>query len=312
MPFASAVARCLRSGLIAAGASFATLGGATAVQPRMLLLDAALSGTDVVVVGERGTILRSPDRGATWQAASSTTRATLTGVAFAPGEAAASGWAVGHDSLILATTDGGRTWSKQHQGDNLQDSFLDVLALDGSRIYAVGAYGLFVGSTDGGRTWAARKIGDTDSHFNRITRGASGALYLAGERGLLLRSTDAGGTWTPLPPPYDGSFYGLLELQPRTLLAYGLQGEVHRSDDDGATWRRIATPRPVLLATAATRGRELLFAGQARTLFVSPDGGATITAHPAPPATAIAELLPLPDGSLLAVGEAGVSLLSAP
>src|SRR5262245_18082977 len=80
------------------------------VAPRMLLLDGALAGSEVVVVGERGTILCSADNARTWQAAASPTPATLTAVAFA--DNGKHGWAVGHDALILATADGGRTWQK--------------------------------------------------------------------------------------------------------------------------------------------------------------------------------------------------------
>src|SRR4051812_10215966 len=53
------------------------------VAPKMLLLDGAAVGPDLVVVGELGTILRSSDQAHTWQAAPVATRATLTGVAFA-------------------------------------------------------------------------------------------------------------------------------------------------------------------------------------------------------------------------------------
>src|SRR5690606_13888501 len=139
-------------------------------------------------------------------------RATLTGVSFATHAAPQLGWAVGHDALILHSTDEGRTWVKQYQGDDLEESFLDVLALDAQRVIAVGAYGLFAITADGGRTWTRRKIDADDYHLNRITRGPSGTLYLAGEHGTLLRSADNGQTWTPIPAPYEGSFYGILPI----------------------------------------------------------------------------------------------------
>lgn len=280
--------------------------------PPALLLDAALAGAEAIAVGERGTILRSSDHAATWHAVPAPTRATLTAIAFAPSRAATPrvGWAVGHDALILATTDSGRTWTKQFQGQNLEDSFLDVIALDDQHAIAVGAYGLFVATHDGGKTWIPRKLSDEDYHFNRIAAGPTGTLYLAGERGTLLRSTDRGAQWSPIHTGYEGSFYGILPLDARTLLAYGLRGHVFRSTDDGETWTAIPTPAPAFLATAATRSEnQILLAGQSRALFVSRDGGVSFTAAPAPPATAISELLPLPNGTLLAVGEAGTTQL---
>jgi photosystem II stability/assembly factor-like uncharacterized protein len=73
--------------------------------PRMLLLDGTVAGRAIVVVGERGAIFRSADNALTWQAAVSRETATLTGVAFAPD--GTHGWAVGHDALILTTSDAG-------------------------------------------------------------------------------------------------------------------------------------------------------------------------------------------------------------
>ena len=129
------------------------------IVPRMLLLDGAVVGPENVAVGERGAILRSSDNGRTWQAVAVPATPTLTGVSFGPGSS--QGWAVGHDALILATSDAGRTWQKQWQGDNLQDSFLGVLALDSRRIIAVGAYGLFVVSIDGGKLGFGAKSSTT-------------------------------------------------------------------------------------------------------------------------------------------------------
>ena len=284
---------------------------AAPVLPRMLLLDGSAAGGDLIVVGERGVILRSTDQGQTWQSAAVPASPTLTGVSFAAGTAR--GWAVGHDALILGTTDAGRTWSQQWQGKNLEDSFLDVLALDARHVIAIGAYGLFVATSDGGRTWVRRKIIDEDYHLNRLSRGPGGTLYIAGEHGTLLRSTDLGATWRRIDSPYDGSFYGILPLDARTLVAHGLRGRIYRSIDDGASWTPAPNEQRVLIATALKlKSGTLVFAGQSRAWFVSRDGGKTVAPWSGPPTPAVARLLELPDGSLLALGEAGATILPAP
>ena len=281
------------------------------VAPRMLLLDGTAVGADLVVVGERGTILRSTDQARTWQAAAVTAAATLTGVSFAAGTP--HGWAVGHDALILTTTDAGLTWQKEWQGENLSDSFLDVLALDSRHVIAVGAYGLFLSTGDGGKTWVRRKILDEDFHLNRLTRGPGGDLYLAGEHGTLLRSPDQGLTWQRIDSPYDGSFYGILPLDARTLVAHGLRGRIYRSTDNGGTWILVPNDLRVLIATALRLpGDTLLFAGQSRAWFLSRDGGRTVMPWPAPFTTAVAKLIALPDGSILALGEAGATIVPKP
>src|SRR5690606_16340278 len=74
-------------------------------------LDVTRAGVRVVAVGDRGNILFSDDEGETWQAAQTPTDALLTAVCFAD---ARHGWAVGHDAIVLATEDGGQTWTQQY------------------------------------------------------------------------------------------------------------------------------------------------------------------------------------------------------
>lgn len=298
--------------LFALALAFATLTPARAadVASRTLLLDATLAGDAVVAVGERGTVLRaSPLAPAgtaqAWTATDTRVAATLTAVSFADAQR---GWAVGHDALILTTSDGGASWTRQWQGESLADSFLDVLAIDSEHVIAVGAYGLFVETVDAGKTWTRRKVLDEDYHLNRLSRGPTGTLYLAGEHGTLLRSADQGATWTAIPTPYEGSFYGILPLDAQTLLAHGLRGRVYRSTDDGRTWNAIPLADQVLLSSAiALHNGTVVLAGQARAVLVSTDRGATFTRRDVGVTTGISELLELPGGLILAVGEAGAS-----
>jgi len=311
-PASGAVAVWLRPLLLAVLFGSGALARA-AVAPRMLLLDAAVVGAEVFAVGERGTILHSADSGQTWDRAEvpAGTVATLTGLSFAAD--GRHGWAVGHDALILATADGGKTWQKQWQGDNLEASFLDVCAIDARRAIAIGAYGFCRVTADGGKTWTAQPVIDSDLHLNRISRGPTGTLYIAGEHGTLLRSRDDGATWHRIDSPYDGSFYGVLPLGPKLLLAHGLRGRVYRSTDDGESWTPVALDRPMLIAAAlpAKAGR-LVLAGQARALYLSADGGVSFTPWASDFSTAVAELVEAPDGSVLAFGEAGASRLELP
>ncbi|HVU32836.1 MAG TPA: YCF48-related protein [Opitutaceae bacterium] len=274
-----------------------------------LLLGAAVTDAGVVAVGERGTVLRSSDAGVTWRNVTAPTGATLTAVSFGDSR---HGWAVGHDAIVLATTDGGRSWSKQWQGENLSDSFLDVLALDARHVIAVGGYGLYLSTADGGMTWSRRKIRPDDYHFNRITRGPTGTLYLAGEHGTLLRSTDRGESWTQIPAPYDGSFYGILPLGPRVVLAYGLRGRVYRSADDGASWTSVVTSENELIAAGVLLPPGVvILGGQVRALLVSTNDGATFARAEAGPSSGIAEIVALPDHTLITLGEAGATRITA-
>jgi photosystem II stability/assembly factor-like uncharacterized protein len=282
-----------------------------AAPPRQLLLDVARTSDALIAVGERGSILRSVDDGANWQPAAVSVTATLTAVDFATD--GQHGWAVGHDALILTTTDGGRTWREAYRGENSEDSFLDVCVLDRQTIIVVGAYGQYHRSTDGGQTWTAQRLSEDDYHFNRITRATDGSLYLAGEHGTLLRSRDRGENWEGIHAPYDGSFYGILPISNGGLLAYGLRGRIYRSANAGDDWDFVANERRVLIACALQlRSGVIVLAGQPRAFFVSHDDGHTFSPWAASLTTGVAELIEADDGTLLALGEAGVTRLSAP
>ncbi|MFT3828881.1 MAG: YCF48-related protein [Opitutaceae bacterium] len=275
-----------------------------------LLLDLAAAGTRVVAVGERGHVLLSDDQGQTWRQAPTPTRATLTAVAFAD---ALHGWAVGHLGTILRTVDGGESWQKLSAGLAREDVLLDVRFLDANDGFAVGAYGLFLRTRDGGATWERSDPQPDQYHFNAITRTPDGAFFLVGEAGTLLRSRDGGHNWEPVPPPYEGSLFGVVSLADGQLLAHGLRGHVFRSNNGGAGWQPVATPVPTLLMHGLRlRSGLVILAGQSGNFLVSRDQGQSFDLWRPGGSLGVAALLETADGALIAVGEKGVRRLEAP
>jgi photosystem II stability/assembly factor-like uncharacterized protein len=279
--------------------------------PVSLLLAVARAGDRLVAVGDRGHVLLSTDQGRSWTQKSTPTRALLTGVSFPD---AKHGWAVGHDGVILATSDGGVTWMRQDDGKDLDTVYLDVLFRDTTHGFAVGAYGKFMTTADGGKTWTAAKPSADEVHYNRITAGADGWLYLAGEGGLLLVSHDGGKEWTKAGVPYDGSFFGALPLDNGRVVLYGLRGHILRSEDHGADWSAENSPVQVLIMGGTRLGNgTVVLAGQGGNFFVSRDAGRTFTAWKPPESGAsIADVIDAGDGALLAVGEAGAVRIPLP
>lgn len=290
-----------------------------------LLLDIKYAGDRLVAVGERGHIIYSDDDGFTWAQAKVPVITTLTSVFFLN---ATTGWAVGHDAVVLATKDAGETWVKQFDGFRANEMVLKQAEMvvknleselskanvmgNTSRIYeveeqlenatfdfedaqadfedrstkplldlwfkndklgfVVGAYGMVFKTTDGGNSWVdwSGHVENPDRfHINSIEQLTDNKLMMAGEAGLLLRTTDGGENWEQMFSPYEGSFFGMTILKKQGIqVAYGLRGNLARSDDFGSSWRLVDTGSDQTLIGGTDR--------VGRVLFIVGNGGAFI------------------------------------
>lgn len=295
--------------------------GATAAQAveaplaiESLLLDGAVAGSRLIVVGQRGHILVSTDDGASWTQAEVPTRVLLTAVHMHDER---TGWAVGHDAVILRTDDGGETWILAHQAPEEELPLLDVWFRDERTGFAVGAYGYFLATEDGGETWVSRAISEDDFHLNALVpvveretgsrRPESQRLYIAAEAGVAYRSDDGGKTWRELPSPYAGSWFGGLALDENQVLLTGLRGHLFRSADGGDTWTEVATGTQATL-TGAIRlpSGSIVIVGLEGSVLTSADNGRSVSARRLPSRQGISAALPLADGGVLLIGEFGV------
>ena len=190
----------------------------TPLAARRLMQSVARAGDRLVAVGPRGHIVVSTDGGATWKQANVPVSSDLTAVYFVNDK---SGWAVGHDGVVLATTDGGDDLdqaTRRSRGERARCSrisrrklaaadpdsaelkalpreaerfveqgpdkpFLDVWFQDEKTGYVVGAYNLIFATTDGGKTWEPWFDRTENPKFLNLysIRPAAGGLYIAGE-----------------------------------------------------------------------------------------------------------------------------------
>src|SRR3954469_4919606 len=172
---------------------------------RLLLVDAERFGNRIVAVGDHGFIVISDDFGKSWRRAKAPATTLLTAVDFLDDQLAI---AVGHDSVILTTSDRGETWTQAFSAPAEGRPLMDVLFVKKDFAVAVGAYGAYYESTDAGKTWTNRKITADDKHFNAIIELGEGRLLILGEAGTILASDDWGKTWSPIVSPYKGSLFG--------------------------------------------------------------------------------------------------------
>ena len=277
--------------------------------PQSLLLDVTRAGDTFVAVGDRGAVILSAD-GQAWEQVKVPVRAALTAVHFPDPQ---HGWAVGHDAAIVATADGGRTWTLQNFQPELEKPLLDVLFLDANRGLAVGAYGLMLQTADGGKTWGeldAPSIRADETHFNALTRLGNGNLFVAGESGMLAVSADDGKSWSKLRSPYDSSYFGALPVGDRGALVFGLRGNAYLAQDvRSGAWTKLQTNSVAsMFGGAVLPGGERAMVGLNGVIFIA--DGTKVRSLQTPTGTPLSAAIPLNEG-LLAVGESGVQQLAS-
>jgi photosystem II stability/assembly factor-like uncharacterized protein len=240
---------------------------------RSLILDIAEAKDRAVAVGERGHILVSESRRDWRQIAGVPTRSTLTGVA-AVGDNV---WAVGHDSVILHSGDGGLTWERQYLAPFDRNSveltngapLLDVLFVDAQRGYAIGAYSLMLVTHDGGKSWQKQnvlgksddEILDQQSTDNSTVDEESWTF----DQDDLALDEESDPHLNAIARTGDGSFFMVAE-----------RGAAFRSVDDGATWQRIQMPYDgSMFGVIGYEGRHVLCFGLRGNVYESMDLGET-------------------------------------
>ena len=286
---------------------------------KALFLDITAAGEKIIAVGERGHILGSQD-GRFWRTADVPADTTLTAVHFHDD---INGWAVGHDAVILKTTDAGEHWRLVHTAPDEEMPLLDVWFADNQYGIAIGAYGLYLFTKDGGETWVRQAMnlinndnetGKSDDltevydlHLNSITYSKSGKLYIVAEAGRLYRSDDLGITWIELPSPYIGSFFGVLTLEQESLLVYGLRGHVYRSDDAGESWVEIEThTRKLLTDGILLDDGGIILTGMGGVLLISDDHGKTFNINESVDRHGYAAILKTGKNEIITVGDYGI------
>lgn len=227
------------------------------------------------------------------------------------------GLAVGAGGEILATDDGGRSWTPQTSPTRLA---LIGVVLKGDTAIAVGQMGtILVRRGDG--EWTQVET-DTQERLFAVDLNAQGVAMVVGGFGTLLRSTDKGAQWVSAAPTWEGMFndpVGRLGFFEPTL--YDVQidddGTAHvvgemmlvlRSVDGGGSFDVVSTGGsredgvdPTLFAIDVAADGGGYAVGQQGTLMRTDDGGTSWKALPAPT-----------DANLLAVDHAddGATVMS--
>lgn len=290
---------------------------------KSLLLQSDNQDSLNVVIGERGYILYSRDN-KSWQQALVETKQTLTNVAMHDDK---TGWAVGHDAIILKTIDGAKSWKKVFSDITEEAPLLDLYFKDDLNGIAIGAYSLFYITNDGGYTWTKSTLNIKDEnkstdetedefsefmdfHLNDIAYAGEQRFYIAAESGNILRSDDNGKNWVILNSPYEGSFFGVLPLSYNQIIAYGLRGHLYTSSDAGNSWKKIETGTTEMLTDAKIlKNKVILVTGLAGTLLASEDNAESFNRIDLEHRHGLTSVIETSDGSIILTSEAGIKSL---
>lgn len=303
--------------------------------PYAITLGSTNTRDRAVAVGERGHILVSESR-RDWRQVPAPTRATLTAVTAHDNQA----WAVGHDQVIVYSSDGGLTWSHQHHDVTANGPLLAVLALDASRVVAIGAYGQYLRTEDAGSTWsvhviseftaedeskgpsnatrddefgdlASSDIGEEegDPHLNGIAKLTDGTLVIVGERGAYYLSRDSAQSWERFQFDYDGSMFGVVAPDDGSAVAYGLRGNAFSSSDSGRTWTELNTDTDLsLLGGATLPGGRVAIVGANGLVLLKPAGSLDVRRYTYAEGGVLATVLPIGDAEFVLGGENGLAI----
>jgi photosystem II stability/assembly factor-like uncharacterized protein len=164
------------------------------------LLAVALNAAGLAIaVGGFGTVLRSTDGGASW-------------------EALAFDW-----PAIVE--------------DFAEPHLYDVTVAEDGTITIVGEFELVLRSVDRGASWQRVHKGDA-SLFGMHLDPVTGSGYAVGQQGRVLRTADGGASWEILLAPEDAQLLGVWSAPDGTVIASGMRTMLG-SRDGGASWQSV-------------------------------------------------------------------------
>jgi photosystem II stability/assembly factor-like uncharacterized protein len=219
--------------------------------------------------------------------------------------------AVGDRGYIVFSDDGGVTWKRAKAPPAPLLTSIDFL--DGQAGLAVGHDAVILKTADAGETWTQQFSAPAEQRplldVNFLT---SGHAIAVGAYAAYYESRDGGKTWNARKITNDDKhFNAILELGERRLLILGEAGTILASDDDGASWKPVASPYKGSLFGGVIAGDGAVIAfGMRGRIYRSVDKGATWKQIDNPSVAALMGGEKMADGTLVIAGAAGTVLVS--
>ncbi len=191
------------------------------------------------------------------------------GAVFVRSNSAGTLFAASIEGKLFTSITGGSHWTPTDTGNKYWDFRALFIDRNDNLFKSIGGFGISR-STDGGSTW--HTVHATDAGI--FAEGPTGTLF-AGTGSGVIRSIDSGKTWVRIPSEAGPSVSALIAAHNGVVLWSGLDTEVFRSTDNGATYTpQYPGPGGQVISCLAADKNGVIFAGAfALGVFRSMDGG---------------------------------------
>ncbi len=181
-------------------------------------------------VGNGGVILKTTDRGLSWNLMDSATTVNLNSVYFSN---PTKGYIAGDNGVIL-TTDGAGQWISMESGTHYH---MNAISGVQGQLFAAGYKGLIL--KNNGENWDEMDS-PTIHALYCIDFATSSVGIAAGDSGTILRTDNGGDTWTKVDVPYNSAFLDVYFPSANIGYLTGQQGLILKSTDGGQSWTDIS------------------------------------------------------------------------
>ncbi len=216
------------------------------------------SGSEIVVVGDGGTILTSPD-GYRWTAQVSNVTGTLNSVTWSGTQF----MVVGDGGALLISSDG-VAWTSRVSKTTEN---LNGVIWSGAKFVFVGDNGAILTALTTGVPTV--RVSGTAANLAAIATASNGKMTVVGANGTILTSTD-GIAWTPRVSGTNASLQGVAAAD-ISFIAAGTNGRILTSAN-GNNWSVTQSKTSINLTGVAWSGTLYVAVGVAGTFVTSPDG----------------------------------------
>ncbi|MEI2579931.1 DUF6519 domain-containing protein [Scytonema sp. PRP1] len=218
------------------------------------------------------------------------------------------GWVVGQKGDILATANGGQTWTPQTSG--VTQDLWGVYFLTENRGWAVGDLGTILTTANGGQTWTPLQLADNNDLYSVYFANEQQG-WTTGYSNDIFVTSDGGQSWITRRPRETENFYGGVFFV-NNQKGWAVGSAIATTSDGGQTWR--------LQASEVQGGANGVFfindqkgwvIGNNGTILVTTNGGQTWTPQTSRVTAGLNKVFFVNDQKGWVVGDSGTILVTS-